>query len=216
MVRNPLVGTCSVDGCGKPVKARGWCAAHYQRWVRYRDSSTDSQRHAVVAKCSVEKCEKRSESRGFCAAHYKAWRRHGDPTIKKNNSIRRPCSAEGCLRLTTRTYCNAHETRLRRYGDANFKPPKVSDGQCEVEGCNRRAYVGNLCRAHHARSRRSKDTGIADLPVMLTESQLLFIRQSRGLIRREDLATQLGIDVHTVIAVQAGRNWGRVRAIAKN
>ena len=23
---------CSVDGCPKPVKARGWCNSHYQRW----------------------------------------------------------------------------------------------------------------------------------------------------------------------------------------
>lgn len=23
---------CKIDGCGKPVKARGWCASHYQRW----------------------------------------------------------------------------------------------------------------------------------------------------------------------------------------
>lgn len=23
---------CSVEGCSKPVKARGWCAMHYDRW----------------------------------------------------------------------------------------------------------------------------------------------------------------------------------------
>ena len=27
-------GTCSVDGCGKPNKARGWCAMHWSRWKR--------------------------------------------------------------------------------------------------------------------------------------------------------------------------------------
>lgn len=25
---------CSVDRCGKPVKARGWCDAHYIRWLK--------------------------------------------------------------------------------------------------------------------------------------------------------------------------------------
>jgi hypothetical protein len=30
---------CSVDGCGKPVKSRGWCQTHYQRWVRRGDVS---------------------------------------------------------------------------------------------------------------------------------------------------------------------------------
>lgn len=24
--------TCSIDGCGKPFLARGWCRKHYQRW----------------------------------------------------------------------------------------------------------------------------------------------------------------------------------------
>lgn len=28
-------GTCSIDGCGKPVKARGWCSADYEHWRQY-------------------------------------------------------------------------------------------------------------------------------------------------------------------------------------
>ena len=28
---------CSVDGCGKPVKQRGWCAMHYSRWYKHGD-----------------------------------------------------------------------------------------------------------------------------------------------------------------------------------
>jgi len=26
---------CSVDGCGKPHEARGWCRLHYQRWQKH-------------------------------------------------------------------------------------------------------------------------------------------------------------------------------------
>lgn len=29
--------TCSVDGCGKKVLARGWCSPHYQRWHKWGD-----------------------------------------------------------------------------------------------------------------------------------------------------------------------------------
>jgi len=29
--------TCSVEGCVTPVRARGWCSAHYNRWQRYGD-----------------------------------------------------------------------------------------------------------------------------------------------------------------------------------
>lgn len=29
--------TCSIEGCAKPVKHRGWCGMHYQRWQRHGD-----------------------------------------------------------------------------------------------------------------------------------------------------------------------------------
>ena len=29
--------TCSIEGCAKPARARGWCSAHYQRWQRTGD-----------------------------------------------------------------------------------------------------------------------------------------------------------------------------------
>lgn len=25
-------GTCTIEDCGKPVRSRGWCNTHYQRW----------------------------------------------------------------------------------------------------------------------------------------------------------------------------------------
>lgn len=25
-------GTCSIAGCGRPQRARGWCTTHYERW----------------------------------------------------------------------------------------------------------------------------------------------------------------------------------------
>ena len=30
---------CLVEGCHKPVKARGWCGTHYVRWQRHGDPS---------------------------------------------------------------------------------------------------------------------------------------------------------------------------------
>jgi hypothetical protein len=28
---------CSVSGCEKPVRARGWCSTHHQRWRMHGD-----------------------------------------------------------------------------------------------------------------------------------------------------------------------------------
>jgi hypothetical protein len=30
--------TCSIEGCAKPTRARGWCEAHYKRWRRTGDA----------------------------------------------------------------------------------------------------------------------------------------------------------------------------------
>jgi hypothetical protein len=30
-------GTCSIEGCAKPSKSRGWCGKHYMRWERHGD-----------------------------------------------------------------------------------------------------------------------------------------------------------------------------------
>lgn len=30
-------GTCSLESCDKPVKARGWCTGHYQQWRNHGD-----------------------------------------------------------------------------------------------------------------------------------------------------------------------------------
>lgn len=31
---------CSISGCGGPVRARGWCSKHYQRWRNHGDPLT--------------------------------------------------------------------------------------------------------------------------------------------------------------------------------
>src|SRR5687767_14547835 len=29
--------TCSIEGCERPVQARGWCTTHYHRWWKHGD-----------------------------------------------------------------------------------------------------------------------------------------------------------------------------------
>lgn len=55
---------CSVEGCGKPVQAKGWCFPHYMRWYRHGDplGSADRRRKArlfldeVVLKHDSDSC----------------------------------------------------------------------------------------------------------------------------------------------------------------
>lgn len=62
---------CSVDGCGKRLFARGWCAAHYQRWRRGSSASGPLRartelEHGTTSMYSGRKCR--------CPACREAWR----------------------------------------------------------------------------------------------------------------------------------------------
>ena len=41
---------CSVEGCEKPIKGRGYCCMHYNRLMRYGDINTIRQNKAGLAK----------------------------------------------------------------------------------------------------------------------------------------------------------------------
>ena len=69
-------GTCSIEGCGKPHHARGWCSEHYHRWKSQGDPLATKSR-----KCSVEDCDASSYARGWCRRHYRRWKLYGDPTF---------------------------------------------------------------------------------------------------------------------------------------
>jgi hypothetical protein len=72
--------TCSVDGCEKPTRTRGWCIAHYGRWLRTGtlELSTIQNKGKI---CSITECDSPAKYRGWCKKHYERWKKHGDPTI---------------------------------------------------------------------------------------------------------------------------------------
>lgn len=71
---------CSVDGCGKPHRTKGWCVNHYWRFRFYGDplgGGPDKLRQPPV--CTIEGCSKKSYAHGLCSAHNYRRRKHGDP-----------------------------------------------------------------------------------------------------------------------------------------
>lgn len=72
-------GTCSIEGCGRPAWARGWCGTHYQCWRRRGSPLPGRLFPNKAASCSVGDCERLPSVRGLCHAHYGRWKRYGDP-----------------------------------------------------------------------------------------------------------------------------------------
>lgn len=66
---------CSACKRDIPVRARGLCAACYQRW--HKTGTTDYQRQKGRSTCSVGGCEKVVVSNGLCDTHRKRMARHG-------------------------------------------------------------------------------------------------------------------------------------------
>lgn len=56
---------CSVDGCNKMSRARGWCSMHYSRWRK--TGTTHSQK---LYACKVAECDMKHHSKGYCTRHY--------------------------------------------------------------------------------------------------------------------------------------------------
>lgn len=46
---SPLAGACAIEGCGKTVKARGWCGMHLRRW--YKWGTTDLPERTKYRTC---------------------------------------------------------------------------------------------------------------------------------------------------------------------
>lgn len=65
--------SCSIEGCEKPVRSRGWCASHYAHWWKYGTP----HRRPEYEVCQVDDCSRspRSRTSDLCDVHYcRRWR----------------------------------------------------------------------------------------------------------------------------------------------
>lgn len=68
---------CTIDGCGKPHKAKGLCIAHYDKLLVYGNPMVDLRQQKRI--CQIDGCDKKHLARGLCANHLSKLRKYGDP-----------------------------------------------------------------------------------------------------------------------------------------
>lgn len=118
---------CSVDGCGKPKNARGFCRTHYERWRRYGDALAPLKRiNGIKRQCTVADCGNHAATKLYCGKHYQRFKRTGDPLAfrpkyfggRSSADSREICVVEGCGEpRNCRGYCRNHYYRAYRHGD---------------------------------------------------------------------------------------------------
>ncbi len=100
-----MAGECSVEGCPKIARARGWCPMHYQRQRLTGDvgpagMTRESQKGRT---CSVAGCDQPCRKQGWCAAHHAQQYKTGTAVpFKYKWAERQPCKVCGSESGTAR------------------------------------------------------------------------------------------------------------------
>lgn len=75
-----LARVCSVDGCLRPYRARGWCVTHWLRWRLHGEvGGPEDQRFGQRSTriCAVDGCGRRHFANGYCEKHNMRLYTHG-------------------------------------------------------------------------------------------------------------------------------------------
>lgn len=185
---------CSVNGCQRRARSRGWCGTHYERWRR--TGSTDLM---PVTRDYVAVLADRSERRGQCLLYVKG-------TITRS----------GYGRLSYKgVYTLAHRLAWML---ANGPIP---DGlmvchRCDVPNCINveHLFLGTAADNNHDRDRkgrhrpmRGSKAGKAKLSEWQVQEIKAKLRQGRTL---HSLGAEYGVAWQTISSIKIGQNWAHV------
>lgn len=111
---------CTVPGCTRPHKARGYCQAHYQHFKRGVPIGREivTRDTTPYEHCMEPECESPVKSKGLCKMHYARLLRHGHTRYPDRKKQAKLCTAEGCQdHLYAKGLCHQHYIRMRRLRD---------------------------------------------------------------------------------------------------
>lgn len=192
--------TCSIEGCAKLRKTRGWCTAHYEKWRKYgtpHGGKTNTPwgdplryfREVVLAYDGDD-----------CLTWPYGKDRHGYGQVHIN----------GRKHTVSRMVCDA------------VSGPPPSDNLDAAHSCGR-GHLACVTKAHLSWKTRAENMADAieagtiargERKVRsskLKEADVTSIRSLRGSISQRQLAEQFGISQQTVSDIHAGKIWGWLR-----
>lgn len=185
---------CSIPGCDKPHKARGWCTMHYTRWKSHGDPLK-----TLTAPTGEPERFYRDVVLAYDGNECLFW------PFSKTPAGYGSMTNNGGSNIVSRRLCE----------EINGHPPTPKHDAAHSCGKGHMACVtkGHLSWKTHAEngadmvlhgsSPRGDRHGVAKL----TEDQVREIRALKGRQRQRETAVRFGISGPTVSMIQAGRRW---------
>ena len=184
---------CSIEGCGKPHEARGWCKRHYLRWKRH--GNPNSGRTAKGAPLAW--------LRSVALVH------DGDECLfwpfSRDTGGRGRLAINGKDLIASRLVCSMS------HGDApsDIHQATHSCGKGHL-GCVNPKHLrwatnaeNQADRVVHGTSNRGERCAAAKL----TEADVLWIRKTKGTLLQREIASMLGVSQATVSEAMNGKCW---------
>lgn len=193
MSKTSISRICSIDGCGKPRRARGWCQGHYSRWRRHGHPEIKLNTRGVDAR---ERFEANVELIPFSTCHY--W------TGNLNKY--------GYGQFYNNKVCTVH-----RYAYQLYKG-EIPEGLHIRHSCHERSCVNPAHLTHGTHQDNMDDRNMAsrqargesDGNAKLTEKQVLEIRELAKASSHRSVARMYNVARPTVSRIINRTSWRHI------
>lgn len=129
--------TCTMGGCDRPHKARGYCQTHYMQFKRGVTpvGPINDRVNVKPDACSEAACGEPVKAKGLCKMHYQRTLRHGHTTYRDRKKAAKPCSVITCDNHSyAKTLCHAHYIKQRKWQHAGVDAQRYQDMLAEQNG----------------------------------------------------------------------------------
>lgn len=184
---------CSIEGCGKPSRRRGWCSAHYQRWYCHGDPlGGGTQRgalpqyfHEVVMAYEGDECL--------------AW------------PYSRDADGYGRIRIDGEAVF-VHREVCKRVNGPPPSPAHQAAHSCGKghEGCVTKRHLRWATQRENSADMIMHGTasrGEARPHSKMTEAQIREIRSLKGKMLYREIAAKMGLSRPSISMIMARKTW---------
>ena len=121
---------CTMEGCGRPHKARGYCQTHYTQFKRGVTPVGPIKVRVSVKpeECSEDGCPSPVKAKGLCKAHYQRLLRHGHTMYRDRKTAANPCAIDACdNHAYAKGLCHAHYLKQRKWRAAGVDASRYQE-----------------------------------------------------------------------------------------